>query len=82
MVTVYLDKWDNYPMDVPERLEALDEVLELVDKSWGVKVSFDYAGFTRELQAGEAMLQMARERGYDGSVGYRESLRLYKKYDA
>lgn len=78
METVYLGKWDNYPTDHPKRLEQLQQVIDKVEDVGEVRVSFDYIGFTKELQVGKKMLSILEELGYNGTVGYRQSLVVRK----
>lgn len=67
--TLYYGLWDNYgDNNHPERVKAVDEVIEAVIEHGEVDVSFSYTGRTKHELASRSMMDELMARGYDFSA--------------
>ena len=64
VLTVHLAKWDNHPLNSPERVDGVYLVIETLKRAKKVLVQFDYEGPTRHELAAHAFMEMMRQMGF------------------
>lgn len=64
LIHVNLGRWDNHPLNAPERVDGIYEAIEALKHAKRVIIQFDYEGRTRHELAAHAFMEMMRQLGF------------------